>query len=375
VDAKDTDPLQKFISNNGGKAFTALQNAMGNDSQKITALAESLSSTNELTRMHAVLKNRKALEAYFAAADMHNLPKEATLARDMLKKTPAKADAPLLAILEKGVNPLALKAILHNDGEAGATINTEHLVTQLLNPKNAKIIKQAREDNVAALIKATATTKAEQAIADLTSAHSLGALLTATTSIAGSKAMENETSASSTQRVTTALVDVLVNDRHDTIKTIDPTMFASFFANQTNAKAIRTLLQETQGDIPAAQKGMVAALLKHWDAVQHVSADAKDGAALILDQLKTPLPSNCPTATNQEEQGFMDAIAHKVMASEAVKKASALATDGWLTWKGTSIDGKNAIGTYADELKALHAELAVAQCNITSKAKTTVASR
>jgi hypothetical protein len=325
--------LQQLQANNGGKAYAALRDTMKDDQKLITTLAI-LGGADELAKIKVGIENRKAFEAYLAKADATTLPKEILESLQTLKATPVAAQKPILALLEKGVNPRELKSVFI---ENGRPFTTQHMVAQLFDPKNRETIAKAGVENVVALVRAVEPTAASS----LTPA-SLTAMLKATHGISSNPKMADKNVARDATHVTAALTDIVLKNDASALNKLSKETFTQFIGDAANMEALKTLLGDVKNESPKA-----AALAQHWRVIEILASDKEKGAEFLREQL-TSISSKPPMAMctkPKTELDWTDQAQLAVAGRDVLKLGS-----------------KNIIGRNAEEIKALGLALENATC-------------
>lgn len=307
-----------------------------------TQLLFLLKGNDPVGTMKFALAHRPQFDAFIKASDVTKLPDAIKQPLLELAAIPPKAEKPILAILNKGIDPRSLLTVVTERNGSLTKLNPRHLVTQLLDENNRKLVAAAGPDNVAELIRAYAP-NAPAAI----NAANITAVLKATQAIADNPKMADATVRRDTVRVTAALADMLMNEKSTELQKLKPAEIANFFNDPVNSAALKQLLADTRG-LPDKQQAMAQALLAHFDMIERVAADKEKGAPFLLEALdkaskKKPDADTCknPTKLDSWVAGGIDFAG----------------TD--MTWTGTK---DNIIGKNAEEIKHLLVDLQVADC-------------
>ena len=342
VKPSDDEETRKLKTNNGGKALATLREKLGDE--KLMQFVALTSGKDDLAKLKFALENRAAFEAFHAAAVVKDLGPETQKALTGLISQPPAATAPLLAIINNGVDPRHLQTIIFN--EKGERLPTPALVDTLVNNPAARLtLEKAGVDHVVHYAQLTKSGLPVEA-----NAQNINAILKAADTIGNNPKMADATKRAETTEVLSALADTVINKNSRALNTISKDQLADFFADRTNSDALKNLLaQSTLPQMDTSQGQTAKALLAHWDTVRVLASDKENGAATILSflsQAEKPVADSCkPT-------------------SPLMKKWDDLLLEGGLAWKGTDLLKleKNVIGRNVDEIKALMQELGVAQC-------------
>ncbi len=341
------DALSQFKANKSGKAFAAFRAQFKDTTensvtvtadQQILKTLTTLSGGDELAAIKTGIENRKALAAYYAAADQKTL--DATTLKQLreLKSLPPAADAPSLTIIANGQNPRLVGAIFKDPNAApNAPVDTRYMVAQLFDPANRKLIADAGVDNVVALVRAVDP----KAGAALTTA-SLTAMLKATQGISSNPKMADQTVARNATLITAALTDTVIKSDASALSKLSKDTFTQFIGDAANMQALKQLLTDVKNESPKA-----AALVQHWGVVEILAADKEKGAEFLREQLATisSKPAMAMCTKPKTELDWADQAKLAVAGRDVLKFGS-----------------KNIIGQNAEEIKALGLALEAAIC-------------